>query len=76
MVSHKCHNRLFRSGRLFTTPRHILHARNQQQYRPLVHGSAPPVMDAVTIVLAILAFFAVICLIPLYIFVAQAYLGG
>lgn len=47
-----------------------------QQYRPLVRGSAPPVMDAVTIILAILAFFAVICLIPLYIFVAQAYLGG
>jgi hypothetical protein len=33
-------------------------------------------MDTVTIVLAVLAFFAVACLIPLYIAVAQAYAGG
>ncbi|MBE0689014.1 MAG: protein kinase [Anaerolineae bacterium] len=35
----------------------------------------PPVLDLVTIALAILAFFAVACLIPLYIAVLQAYLG-
>jgi hypothetical protein len=32
--------------------------------------------DAVTIALAVLAFFAVLCLIPLYIAVFQARLGG
>ncbi len=35
----------------------------------------PPVLDLVTIALAILAFFAIACLIPLYIAVLQAYLG-
>jgi eukaryotic-like serine/threonine-protein kinase len=36
-------------------------------------GSLPPTLDLVTIALAILAFFAVACLLPLYIAVYQAY---
>lgn len=42
-------------------------------YRPQGARDVPSVMDTVTIVLAVLAFFAVACLIPLYIAVAQAY---
>ena len=38
--------------------------------------SAPSTLDIVTIALAILAFFAVACLIPLYIAVFQARFGG
>jgi hypothetical protein len=37
---------------------------------------APPTLDLVTIALAVLAFFAVACLIPLYIAVFQARFGG
>lgn len=37
---------------------------------------APSGLDVVTIALAVLAFFAVACLIPLYIAVAQARFGG
>lgn len=36
-------------------------------------GTLPPTLDLVTIALAILAFFAVACLLPLYIAVYQAY---
>lgn len=36
----------------------------------------PPTLDLVTIALAVLAFFAVACLIPLYIAVFQARFGG
>ncbi len=36
-------------------------------------GTLPPTLDLVTIALALLAFFAVACLLPLYIAVYQAY---
>lgn len=39
-------------------------------------AEAPSTLDAVTIALAVLAFFAVACLIPLYIAVFQARFGG
>jgi hypothetical protein len=43
-------------------------------YPPYERGGAlPPTLDIVTITLAILAFFAVACLLPLYIAVYQAY---
>jgi serine/threonine-protein kinase len=45
-----------------------------QPMRPL--DEAPPSLDLVTIALAILAFLAVACLIPLYIAVFQARFGG
>lgn len=49
---------------------------NSQMYPPQDAESAPSALDVVTIALAILAFFAVACLIPLYIAVFQALAGG
>jgi eukaryotic-like serine/threonine-protein kinase len=40
------------------------------------YKAPPPPLDVVTIALAVLAFFAVACLIPLYIAVFQARFGG
>lgn len=48
---------------------------NSQLYQQEAE-SAPSTLDIVTIALAILAFFAVACLIPLYIAVFQARFGG
>ncbi len=56
----------------------------QRQYQPAIHAAytqrplrqeVPSPLDMVTILLAILAFFSVACLIPLYIAVFQARLG-
>lgn len=52
------------SGRLYAPP-----AYDQEE-------EVPPTFDAVTLALAVLAFFAVACLVPLYIAVAQARFGG
>lgn len=49
---------------------------NSQQLYSQEVESAPSALDVVTIALAILAFFAVACLIPLYIAVFQARFGG
>lgn len=49
---------------------------NSQQYYSQEVESTPSALDIVTIALAILAFFAVACLIPLYIAVFQARFGG
>lgn len=61
-------------SRPYTPPPHELSP--SQAYYPQGRRDAPSIMDTVTIVLAVLAFFAVACLIPLYIAVAQAYAGG
>lgn len=58
-------------SRPYTPPPHEL--ASSQMYYPQAGRDVPSVMDTVTIVLAVLAFFAVACLIPLYIAVAQAY---
>jgi hypothetical protein len=44
--------------------------------RPLERENLPSTLDFVTIALAVLAFLAVACLIPLYIAVFQARFGG
>jgi serine/threonine-protein kinase len=44
--------------------------------RPIPRQEVPSPLDMVTILLAVLAFFAVACLIPLYIAVFQARLGS
>jgi serine/threonine-protein kinase len=52
---------------------------NSQTYYPPGYeqpADMPPALDLVTIALAVLAFFAVACLIPLYIAVFQARFGG
>jgi hypothetical protein len=45
-------------------------------YHQLRDEDVPPTLDIVTILLAILAFFAVLCLIPLYIQVYLARFAG
>jgi serine/threonine-protein kinase len=52
--------------------------RSQSVYPPLYdsQANAPAGLDLVTIALAVLAFFAVACLIPLYLAVFQARFGG